>query len=297
MSGKPASPLLGANEQNTDDSTSKSRQHKSSVSTRSKQSFKSHHSDESTPLLARNDGPRYLNEHYADDEASEAAPDSPYPLPDDGYSKKRLLLRWPSILALLTLTTIILLIMLIGFGGPAIMEEYAKEAAVFEPTNLSIDSFTAEGVNARVQGDFRLDGSRVQKKSVRELGRAGTWIARAVETKQTYVQVYLPEYGNAPLGSAEIPPITVSVRDGKATYLDIIVEVKPPKDTDGIRNIADDWMNGKVGQLRVMGKADVGLKSGVFSLGTQTISKSLLFQGKSHTPRSTSIIERHSNNA
>lgn len=284
MSDNPASPLLGANQHDTDDSTPKPRKHKSSISSQFQSSLKSHHSDESTPLLARNDDPRHSNEHYADDEASLAAAISPYPLPDEEYSKKRLWFRWPTILALSTLITVILLIMLVGFGGPAVIEEYAKEAAVFEPTNLSIDSFTAEGVNARVQGDFRLDGSRVQKKSVRDLGRAGTWIARAIETKQTVVQVYLPEYGNAPLGSADIPPVIVSIQDGKATHLDIIVEVKPPSDTDGIRNIANDWMNGRVGQLRIMGKADVGLKSGIFSLGTQTVSKSLVFQGKPHFP-------------
>ena len=159
------------------------------------------------------------------------------------------------------------------------MEEYAKEAMVFEPTDLSIDSLTSSGVKARVQGDFSLDATRVHKKPVRDLGRFGAWIARAVESKQSTVKVYLPEYGNLLLGTADVPGVVVDIRNGHTTRVDFISDLVAG-DIDGIRQIANDWIEGRLGQLRVQGLAEVGLKSGLFSLGTQKISQSLLFKGQ-----------------
>ena len=168
------------------------------------------------------------------------------------------------------------------FAAPAVVEEYAKEAIVFEPTNLSIDSFTTTGVKARIQGDFKLDGSRVHRKSVRDLGRAGTWIARAVESKQSYVEVYLPEYGGILLGTATVPPIVVNIRDGVTTHVDFLADLSAG-DLDGLRRMANEWLEGRIGSLSVRGVADVPLKSGLFGLGTQTISETVVFRGKYHS--------------
>jgi hypothetical protein len=67
----------------------------------------------------------------------------------DGKGFKR---RWPSLLALLLLCLVAALIMVFAFITPSIVEKYAQQALVFEPTSLSIDSFTADGVKARVHG-------------------------------------------------------------------------------------------------------------------------------------------------
>lgn len=173
---------------------------------------------------------------------------------------------------------VVVLILALGFAVPAVIEEYAKQAAVFKPTDLSIDSFTTSGVKARIKGDFLLDGSRVAKKSVRDLGRAGTWIAKAVEAKPSNVTVYLPEYENVILGTADIPSVIVAIRDGETTPIDMVVNLEPG-DAEAFRRIANEWIDGKLDELTVMGKADVPLKSGIFSLGTQTISESLTFKG------------------
>jgi hypothetical protein len=188
--------------------------------------------------------------------------------------------RWATITSLSILSLLVLAILGLGFAAPAIVEEYAKAALVVEPTSLSIDSFTVTGVRARIQGDLVLDGSRVQKKSVRDLGRAGTWIAKEVESGESKVKVYLPEYGNLLLGTAEIPPIKVSVRDGQYTHLDFLADLEPG-DVDGLRRIANDWLDGRLGSLAVKAVAAVPLKSGIFQLGKQTLSQSLLFQGNS----------------
>ena len=263
MSDHPTSSLLRGAEHDRDGRDVAAHSIHSPASTRS---------DESTPLLSREQNGQ------AHDNTSPATR-SIQSLEDEvGDSKSKIQRRWPTIVALSVLSAVVLVILGLGFAAPAVVEEYAKAATVFEPTDLSIDSFTTSGVRARIKGKFRLDGSRVEKKSVRDLGRAGTWIARAVESRESRVKVYLPEYDNILLGTATVPPITVDIRDGHITPIDFLTDLEPG-DVDGIRRIANDWIDGRLGSLRVQGQADVPLKSGIFNLGTQSITETLLFKG------------------
>ena len=279
MADNPSSPLLGA-EQSESSRPERPASQRSKASKRSRQSHLSIQSGESTPLLSRGADRRNYGDEPADDLPTSPAASSLRSLQNGSESKDTTKRKWPTIVSLTSLSLVILAILGLGFAAPAVVEEYAKQAMVFEPTDLSIDSFTPTGVRARIKGDFTLDGSRVSKKPVRDLGRAGTWIARAVECRASKVKVYLPEYDDLLLGTAEVPPITVDIRDGHITHVDFKTDLEPG-DLDGIRRIANDWLDGRLGQLRVHGKAEVGLKSGLFSLGTQSISQTLLFEGQS----------------
>jgi hypothetical protein len=262
------SPLLGPSNGNGRPASRKS--------TRSNQS---HVSTESTPLLSRHDeGPRY-GDDYDETLATSGASDSLNALRNQREPSKRKPW-WPSLIALSTLSVVVLLIMAGAFLIPAAVEEYSKEAMVFEPTNLSIDSFTTSGVRARVQGTFVLDASRVKNSAVRNVGRAGTWVASKIESGQSKVEVYLPEYGNVLLGTATVPPIVVNIRNGHLTHINFVTDVEPGE-IDGIRRIANDWLEGRLGDMRIIGKANVSLKSGMIPLGVQSISESLVFQGQS----------------
>ena len=231
------------------------------------------HASERTPLLPRADSqPDQSRPHH------EHSAESLLRTLSDGSGKgsiwKR---RWPSILALLILSIVIVLILVFAFFAPSIVEQYAAKAMRFEPTSLSVDGFTETGVRARVQGEFSLDADRVDKKAVRDLGRFGTWIARYAESGESEVEVSLPERGNVALGTAKVPPIKVDVRSGHITHVDFTTELEPGSKS-GIRQIADDFVAGRLGQLRVVGKADVPVKSGLFSFGTQTLQKEMLFK-------------------
>lgn len=114
---------------------------------------------------------------------------------------------------------------------------------------------------------------------MRDLGRAGTWIAKAVESKQSRVKVVLPEYDNLLLGTANVPPIVVDIRDGHTTHLDFQSDLAAG-DLDGIRRMANDWLEGRIGDLNVRGVAEVPLKSGIFGLGTQNIVETITFKGE-----------------
>lgn len=279
MSDNPTLPILGE-ERLEQAGPERPASQRSKHSMRSKHSQQSAHSAESTPLLSRDiDHRNYNSVLPIDDEASSAAASSLRSLQNGGPLKEKKSRRWPTAVALTLLSLIVLAILGLGFAGPEIVEEYAQQAMVFEPTDLSIDSFTSSGLKARIQGDFMLDASRVLKKPVRDLGRAGTWIAKAVESKRSKVQVYLPEYGNILLGTADVPPIVIDVRDGHSTHIDILSDLAAG-DIDGIRQIANDWVAGRVGQLRVVGVADVDLKTGIFGIGTQRLTQELVFRGQ-----------------
>lgn len=272
MSEDPSSPLLGAQS-----SKARSPSHQSRRSSGSRVSHQSEDAVESTPLLAHGaDGHDYGNLPNHDESQSPAA--SWLRHVQGRSSSKGQTRRWPTIIALTVLAAFILTILGLGFAAPAVVEEYAKEAMVFEPRGLSIESFTSSGLRARIQGDFALDGSRVRRKPVRDLGRAGTWIAKAVESKESEVKVYLPRYGNMLLGTAIVPPLEVSVRDGDTTHLDFVCELYAG-DLDSLRTMVEEWIAGRVGSLDVRGIANVPLKSGVFNLGTQTLSQSIIFAG------------------
>ena len=277
MSDNPASPLLG--EAGAEHSTSeRPSSQKSKASTRSNHSNHSKHSEESTPLLSQDVHHRSYGDAPAHDELPSAATSSLRSLQNWGPVKEKSSRRWPTIFALIILGLVVVVILCLGFAAPEIVEEYARDAMVFEPTDLSIDSFTPTGVRARIRGDFTLDGSRVQKKPVRDLGRAGTWIAKAIESKRSKVKVFLPEYGDLLLGTADVPPIVVDIRDGHTTHLDFLSDLAAG-DLDGIRRIANDWLEGRIGDLSVRGVADIPLKSGIFGLGTQSLEETIVFKG------------------
>ena len=252
----------------------------SSSSSWAKSSIESGHSDESTPLLSRNEDTSRRSEAPGTVGASEASTTSLRSAREEPGKRSFIRARWPTVVALSTLTIAMLVIMALGFATPAVVEEYVQQAAVFEPTNLSIDSFTAKGINVRVQGDFFLDALKVQKKSVRDLGRAATWVTAAVEAHPVNVEAVLPDYGNVLLGTAEMPPLTVSVRNREITHLDFVANLESG-DLDAVRRIANDWLQGKLKQLKVLGKSKIALKSGIFSLGMQRVSHDLVFNGES----------------
>lgn len=247
------------------------------ASKKSNHSGTSNLSAESTPLLSRGNDPIRDGGYSV---ASSRAASSLRSIQEGPTQKRRKGRRWPTLLALSILSSVLVLIIAVGFFAPAIAREYAMQALVVEPTNVSIDSFTSNGVRARVQATVGLDASRVRNGPVRNLGRFGTWVAREVECKESRVQIYVPEYGNMLLGVATIPRIVLNIRNGYRNDLDILSDLEPG-DMAGIKTIANDWLEGRLGQLRVQGKATVGLKSGLFSFGTQRISESFTFEGQS----------------
>jgi hypothetical protein len=187
--------------------------------------------------------------------------------------------RWPSIIAMALLGIIVILIIILGFLVPPAVKEYAEKAAVLEPTNLSIENITSDGIRARIRANVYLDGSRVDNKNSRRIGKAVTGIMRKLETKETTVNVYLPDYADALAGTAVIPPLVVNVVNGHTNELDFVADVNPG-DAEHIRKLANDWLEGNLKQLKVVGKTKVHLKSGIIPLGAHDVAESMVFEGE-----------------
>jgi hypothetical protein len=251
---------------------------KSTRSTRSTPSHKSSRTTEQTPLLAREDRSDDEREETPRTPASAALRRTLSGSSASGKSKtpfwKK---RWPSILALVVLSIAVVCIML-GFLASEGIEEYAMQAADFKPTKLSLDGLADNGAQVRIEGDFTMDASKVKKSSVRNIGRFGTWIAKEAETGPFDAHVYLPEYGNVLVGTAAIPSIKVNIRNGHTTHISFVTSVRPGS-PDGIRNVANDYIDGRLGQIRVKGKAEVPVKSGLINVGKQVVEQVMVFKG------------------
>lgn len=250
------------------------------ASTRSRQSERS---QEQEPLLSHSDDtPRYDGEdgHQGDRLPSPAATSLRTLQNGDSPPKsKKGGVRWPTIVAICILGLAVIGIILGAFFAPALVEEYAKESLVVEPTNLSIHAITSTGVVARVQANFRMDASRVKNKHVRNIGRFGTWIAREVETTESTVKVFVKSL-DLHVGTAIIPRIVVNIQNGHTTALNFLTDLKPGN-VEGLRQVANDWLDGRLHEITIRGQGDIGLKSGLFSLGSQSISEELHFEGQS----------------
>ena len=249
------------------------------ASKHSRQSRSSNLAAESTPLLSRGNEER---EYGADGNELRSAATSLESLQGQLSSdrKGKSGPRWPTLLAVVLLGTSIILVILAGFFAPAVAREYASEAVVVEAKDLSVDSFTPNGLRARVQAIVGLDASRVRNSFVRNMGRFGTRIVGKVESQPTTVKVYVPEYGNVLVGEALVPRLVLDIRNGHWNHLDFLTDLQPGQ-LDGIRTIANDWLEGRLGELRVLGKVDLRVKMGGFSLGTRTVTESFAFEGQS----------------
>ncbi|KAF5019188.1 hypothetical protein F66182_8816 [Fusarium sp. NRRL 66182] len=244
--------------------------------------------NETSPLLNRDDDDQHsdVDEHDEHDEHDETLVQS-QPQPPQGWSfwprrnksATKSPWRWPSIIAMVILGIIVILIIVLGFLIPPAVKEYAEKAAVLEPTNLSIENITSDGVRARIRANVYLDGSRVDNKSSRRIGKAVTGVVRKLETKETTVNVYLPDYADALAGTAVIPPLVVDVVNGHTNELDFVAEINPGE-VEHIRKIANDWLDGKLKQLKVVGKTKVQLQSGIFPLGAHDVAESMVFEAK-----------------
>ncbi|CRK23705.1 hypothetical protein BN1708_013767 [Verticillium longisporum] len=85
-------------------------------------------------------------------------------------------------------------------------------------------------------------------------------------------------YEGTLLGSAVVPPLVINIVDGHTTAIDFIADLAPG-DAEAYRTIANNWLEGKLDKLKVLGKANIHLKSGIIPLGTHPIVETMVFEG------------------
>lgn len=237
------------------------------------------HPSEETPLLTREEQ-CYSEDAYNSETVSPTSSGSS-PVATSNDSKASILRkRWPSIAALGALSCAMLLIMISGFFAPAAMKEYVSQAIYFEPTTLSLESFTASGAVVRIEGSLTLNASRVSRTSVRNLGRLATWIAKEVEIGQSEVQFYLPAYENALAGTFRLPSVKIDVQDSHQNDIRLHAEVMPGP-YEVLRDVTSDWIEGRAEVLKIFGEAEISVKSGLLNFGKRDIKRLLELRSKS----------------
>lgn len=233
---------------------------------------------ERSPLLASRDAAEDTDENSP---LLESEPeDAENERSEDPSPTKPKKARWPSIIAMLSLAALVGAIITFGFLAPPAIQKYVEGSAVLEPTGLSVESITPEGIRARVQANFRLDGSRVRDENARRIGRFATSIMRKIETLETKLNVFVPDYGNALMGSCVVPPISLDLVDGHNTEIDFVADFNPG-DAESLRAIINDWLQGKLDRIKVTGSTALSLKTGFLPLGTHDVVESMVFEGQS----------------
>ncbi|KOS23229.1 hypothetical protein ESCO_003583 [Escovopsis weberi] len=198
---------------------------------------------------------------------------------DKGSHKEAAGARWPSIIAISGLAVLVVLVMVLGFVAPPAVKFYAERAAVLQPTGLSVEALTQDGVRARIQANFQMDGSRVNDTVAQFLGRMATGVVRKLDTEETTLQLYLPSYDNVLLGTVVVPSLTINLIDGTSTAMDFVTELSI-RDSQVLRKIVNDWLDGQVKRLKVTGAMAISIRSGVLPLGTHEVVESMVFEAK-----------------
>lgn len=256
-------------------------------------------STERSPLLSpeREDGPATeaspllgnQEDHTDGTNENDDSPPQPSPEPSRWFrwprsnkpaTKSKSTRRWPSIIAMIVLAVLVIVIILLGFLLPPAIKVYAEEASVIEPTGIQVEAIIPNGVRVRVQGNYHLDGERVKDIHSRRLGRFASIITRKLDTEPLTASLYLPQYDNALIGTAAVPALKWDVLEGHVNQMDFLADVTPGEAGD-LRQIARDWLDGKIDQLKIVGSAPVPFWTGIIPLGTHELADSMVLEGQS----------------
>ena len=191
--------------------------------------------------------------------------------------KKR---RWCTFIVLILLCVVSLGILLIGFFAPAAAERYAREAVILNVTSISVESFTHDGMKVRVKADVKVDASRVNNGFVRNMGKVGTLAVRVISIEEGWLNVFLLDNKTTPLGKVKLPPMVVDVQDGHTNSYDIFTDVEPVS-LETAKKLAEDYLDGNLHSVKLMGTTELNMRSGILPLGNQRLSETLEIEGKS----------------
>ncbi|ODQ52900.1 hypothetical protein SAICODRAFT_71330 [Saitoella complicata NRRL Y-17804] len=195
-----------------------------------------------------------------------------------GAYERRPTSSWVAIIAaVLFLLGIIAAIITLLIKLPPVADRYAHEAMTYSFYNASVLNFTDEGIWMQARGSVGLDASRVDDKFIRRVGRWGTGIVRKVHLSEFSMEVTLPDYDGFSLGIADVPAMTVDIRDGHENDIDVITLVKPADNLDKLMPLLHDYMDGKLSRITVKADSSAKAKAGWFPIGTRKVSERMTF--------------------
>ncbi|KAI5778198.1 hypothetical protein EDC01DRAFT_622872 [Geopyxis carbonaria] len=210
-------------------------------------------------------------------EPSEQSPLLPHLSPID-LSTHRRSRQWPKTVALFALLWSIILILLMGFFAPATGKSYAEGAVVVNVSNVSVYSYTENGANVHVAGTVHVNANLVENLFIRTFGRLGSSLLQRVHLGNSTLRMSLPAYADTVVGTAVFPAMTLDIRNGRSTKLDIIFVVEPTSPTI-VTSVIQDYIQGTLDYLIIHGEASVGVRSGWLRLGRTLMFKDFVLKG------------------
>lgn len=165
-----------------------------------------------------------------------------------------------------------------GLLGPSATAQYAREAAILDISNLSVELFTDRGARVLIQAKVTIDANRVGSRAIRTFGMMGGWLTRKVSIGESKIFIYLPDYSEGVLGTATTPATDLRIQNGQTTTIDFVSEVETCS-LKILQSLASDYVNGGLGLIRVRGEANIALKSGILGFGTHKQTMEMTFEG------------------
>ena len=182
-------------------------------------------------------------------------------------------------MALAALCGLMLAILALCFLIPAAAQRYAQDAVALDINSVGVDSFTDRGVKVAVQAKVDVHARRVKGWGVRTLGRIGTFVVGSVRVKDFDVRVHLPDYDNALVGTAQVPGMTIDIRNGHTTNLNFVADTQPGS-VDTIRLLANDYLSGNLNSVKVLGEVDLRIKEWFMFVNPGRMTRELVLKGK-----------------
>src|SRR5579859_2431818 len=129
---------------------------------------------------------------------------------------------WWTIISIAILLVITINIIVFAFVIPSAAQSYGNEATTYEIQDIEILNYTETGVVAETTVNVTIDASRVSSNSVRNLGLFGTNLFKHLYTQPCLVNILLPQYNGAKIGTAAIPALAIDIRDHHINLLNVI---------------------------------------------------------------------------
>jgi hypothetical protein len=211
---------------------------------------------ESTPLLGR---------ETSDTEQSPST-----------FRRKR---SWWTILSVIILLIITVNIIVFAFVIPSSTQSYATQATTYSLQNVQVEDYTETGFVATVQVNVTIDASRVSSKGARNLGLFATSIFKHVYTEPCNVSILLPQYNGVQVAFANLPALTIDVRNHHINLLNITSNVTITNEAVAVQ-LVGDYLAGRRHEIDTIGETDVHIKAGIIPLGRHHVRQEIVVRGR-----------------
>jgi hypothetical protein len=186
---------------------------------------------------------------------------------------------WWTILSIIILLIITVNIIIFAFLVPSSTQSYATQATTYSLQNVEVEDYTDTGFVATAQVNVTIDASRVSSKGTRNLGLFATSIFKHVYTEPCNVTILLPQYNGVQVAFANLPALTLDVRNQHVNLLNITSNVTITDEAVAVQ-LVGDYLAGRRHEIETIGETDIHIKAGIIPLGRHHVRQEIVVRGR-----------------